>query len=129
MASVNKVIILGTLGRDPEAKETANGILVNMSLATSRRYKDSSGNLQEETEWHRVTLFGRIAEVARDYLKKGDSAYVEGRLKTRSFEDKNGVKKSYTEILAETIQLLPKRKETKETTGQSGSYSDDDPPF
>lgn len=109
MASVNKVILLGALGHSPEIKETANGVLANISMATSRRYKDSQGQLQEETEWHRVVLFGRLAEVARDYLQKGDSAYIEGRLRTRTYEDRNGVKKHSTEILGDVLQLLPKR--------------------
>ena len=124
MASVNKVILLGALGHSPEIKETANGVLANISMATSRRYKDSQGQLQEETEWHRVVLFGRLAEVARDYLQKGDSAYIEGRLRTRTYEDRNGVKKHSTEILGDVLQLLPKRRDEQQQTSQAPSSDD-----
>lgn len=124
MASVNKVILLGALGHSPEIKETANGVLANISMATSRRYKDSQGQLQEETEWHRVVLFGRLAEVARDYLQKGDSAYIEGRLRTRTYEDRNGVKKHSTEILGDVLQLLPKRRDEQPQASQVPSSDD-----
>lgn len=124
MASVNKVILLGALGHSPEIKETANGVLANISMATSRRYKDSQEQLQEETEWHRVVLFGRLAEVARDYLQKGDSAYIEGRLRTRTYEDRNGVKKHSTEILGDVLQLLPKRRDEQQQASQAPSSDD-----
>lgn len=110
MASINKVILVGNLGADPEARELGeNSILTNMSLATTRRYKNRDGEYVDETEWHRVVFFGRTAEVARDYLKKGSQAYVEGRLRTRRYSDKEGVERFTTEIVGETLQLLDRR--------------------
>lgn len=107
MASVNKVILLGNLGRDPELRNMPNGdAAVAVSLATTRKWKDKSGEKQEETEWHRVTAFGRTAEVICEYVKKGDPLYVEGRLRTRKWTDKDGVEKYTTEIVAEQIQFL-----------------------
>ena len=101
MASVNKVILIGNLGRDPETRYTAEGGLAicSITVATSRRYKDAQGALQEETEWHRVVLFGRQAEVAQTYLKKGNPVYIEGRLRTRKYTDKQGVERFSTEIV------------------------------
>lgn len=110
MASVNKVILLGNLGRDPETRYTADGAAItNITLATSRRYKDSSGQQQEETEWHRVAFFGRLAEIAGEYLKKGRPVYVEGRLRTRKWQDKEGQDRYTTEIVADQMQLLGSR--------------------
>jgi single-strand DNA-binding protein len=111
MASVNKVILIGNLGRDPEVRYTANGTAIcNLGLATTRSWKDkTSGEKVEETEWHRVSLFDRLAEIAGEYLKKGSSVYVEGRLKTRKWTDKDGVEKYTTEVLAETMTLLGSR--------------------
>jgi single-strand DNA-binding protein len=108
MASVNKVIVLGNLGRDPEVRYTANGAAIcNVGVATSRQWKDkTSGEKQEETEWHRVVFYDRLAEIAGEYLKKGSSVYVEGRLKTRKWTDKDGVEKYTTEIVASEMQLL-----------------------
>ena len=98
MASVNKVILLGNLGRDPETRYTTGGDAVtNLSIATSEQWKDKSGEKQERTEWHRVVLFGRQAEVAGEYLKKGRSVYIEGRLQTRKYTDKDGVERYSTE--------------------------------
>ena len=106
MASVNKVIILGRLGRDPEFKTTDSGTsIANLSMATTRRRKDASGDRQEETTWHRVVIFGRQAEVARDYLKSGAEAYVEGRLHTTKYTDKNGQERYGYEIVCESLQL------------------------
>jgi len=108
MASVNKVILVGNLGRDPEVRYTPSGAAVcNISLATTRNWKNKdSGERQEETEWHRVVFYDRLAEIAGEYLKKGRSVYVEGRLKTRKWQDKDGVEKYTTEIIAEQMQLL-----------------------
>jgi single-strand DNA-binding protein len=107
MASVNKVILLGNLGRDPETRYTTGGDAVcNLSIATSEQWKDKNGEKQERTEWHRVVLFGRQAEIAGDYLKKGRSVYVEGRLQTRKYTDKDGVEKYSTEIVGDRMQLL-----------------------
>ena len=107
MASVNKVILLGNLGRDPETRYTAGGDAVtNLSIATSEQWKDKSGEKQERTEWHRVVLFGRQAEIAGEYLKKGRSVYIEGRLQTRKYTDKDGVEKYSTEVVGDRMQLI-----------------------
>lgn len=107
MASVNKVILLGNLGRDPETRYTTDGSAVtNLNIATSEQWKDKSGEKQERTEWHRVVLFGRTAEIAGEYLKKGRSVYIEGRLQTRKYTDKDGVEKYSTEIVADRMQLI-----------------------
>ncbi len=107
MASVNKVILLGNLGRDPETRYTTGGDAVtNLNIATSEQWKDKSGEKQERTEWHRVVLFGRQAEIAGEYLKKGRSVYIEGRLQTRKYTDKDGVEKYSTEIVGDRMQLI-----------------------
>lgn len=113
MASVNKVIVLGNLGRDPELRYSASGSPVcNASIATSRSWKDkASGERQEETEWHRVVFYDRLAEVAGEYLKKGRPVYVEGRLKTRKWQDKEGRDQYTTEVIAESMQLIGGREE------------------
>ncbi|MDD2977015.1 single-stranded DNA-binding protein [Aquabacterium sp.] len=108
MASINKVILIGNLGRDPEVRYTPSGAAVcNVSVATTRNWKDkSSGDKVEETEWHRVVFYDRLAEIAGEYLKKGRPVYVEGRLKTRKWQDKDGKDNYTTEIVAEQMQLL-----------------------
>jgi len=108
MASINKVIIIGNLGRDPEVRYTPNGAAVcNVSVATTRNWKDkNSGEKIEETEWHRVVFYDRLAEIAGEYLKKGRPVYVEGRLKTRKWQDKDGKDNYTTEIVADNMQLL-----------------------
>ena len=111
MASVNKVIIVGNLGRDPEVRYTPDGSAVcNVSVATTRSWKNKeSGDKSEETEWHRVVFYDKLAEIAGEYLKKGRSVYVEGRLKTRKWQDKDGVEKYTTEIVATDMQMLGSR--------------------
>lgn len=111
MASVNKVIIVGNLGRDPEVRYNPNGgAWCTVSIATTRNWKDkTSGEKVEETEWHRVVFNDRLAEIAGEYLKKGRSVYVEGRLKTRKWTDKDGVEKFTTEIIANEMQMLGSR--------------------
>lgn len=111
MASVNKVILVGNLGRDPETRYSPNGgAICNVSIATTRNWKDkASGERKEETEWHRVVFYDRLAEIAGEYLKKGRPVYVEGRLKTRKWTDKEGAEKFTTEIIAEEMQLLGSR--------------------
>ena len=106
MASVNKVVLLGRLGRDPETRYASDGgtPICHLAVATSRRYKDRNGERQEETEWHIVVLFGRAAEIAQQYLLKGSEVYIEGRLRTRSYE-KDGIKRYSTEIIGEQMQL------------------------
>jgi single-strand DNA-binding protein len=106
--TVNKVILLGNVGKDPEIRSTTGGTLVaNLSLATSERYKDKGGEWQERTEWHNLVGYARGAEILRDYVKKGSKLYVEGRITTRSWDDKETGKKAYrTEIVVNEISLL-----------------------
>ena len=108
MASVNKVILIGNLGKDPETRYMPSGDAVtNITLATTEAWKDKkSGDKQEHTEWHRVSFFGRSAEVAGEYLKKGSPVYVEGRIRTRKWQDKEGQDRYTTEIVADRMQLL-----------------------
>ena len=114
MASVNKVIIVGNLGRDPEVRYTAdNRAIANIAVATSENYTDkNSGEKKEITEWHRIVFFNRLAEIAGEYLKKGSSVYVEGRLKTRKWTDQSGTERYTTEIVADNMQMLGGRNST-----------------
>ncbi|WP_079420478.1 single-stranded DNA-binding protein [Thiomonas intermedia] len=123
MASVNKVILVGNLGRDPETRFAPSGAAIcNITIATSRNWKDkASGEKREETEWHRVVFYDKLAEIAGEYLKKGRPVYVEGRLKTRKWTDKDGIEKYTTEIIAEEMQLLGGRE-----GGGGGGGADDD---
>ena len=111
MASVNKVIVVGNLGRDPETRYMPDGAAItNVSIATSFQWTDkASGEKKEETEWHRVVFRGKLAEVAGEYLKKGSQVYVEGRLRTRKWQDKEGQDKYTTEIMADRMQMLGSR--------------------
>ena len=114
MASLNKVHIIGTLGRAPEVRYTPSGAAVcNLRLATNRRWKSKDGEQQDETEWHSVVLYDRQAEVAGEYLKKGRPVYIEGRLKTRKWQDKDGNDRYTTEIVSESMQLLGGRDESE----------------
>ncbi len=108
MAAINKVILIGNLGKDPEVRYTPNGnAICNVSVATTRTWKDkTSGDKQEETEWHRVVFYDRLAEIAGEYLKKGRPIYVEGRLKTRKWQNKEGQDVYTTEIIANEMQML-----------------------
>lgn len=124
MASVNKVILVGNLGRDPEVRYSPDGAAVcNLSLATTSSWKDkASGEKREETEWHRVVMYSRLAEIAGEYLKKGRSVYIEGRLKTRKWQDKDtGADRYSTEIIADQMQMLGGREEGG--GGGGGNYS------
>jgi single-strand DNA-binding protein len=105
--SVNKVILLGRLGQDPELKYTPGGSAVcNFSLATTESWTDKGGQKQEKTEWHRIVVWGKLAELCNQYLAKGRQAFLEGRLQTRSWDDKDGQKRYTTEILASTVQFI-----------------------
>lgn len=130
MASVNKVILLGNLGRDPEVRYSPDGgAIANVSIATTSRYKDkSSGDMREDTEWHRVVFFGRLAEIAGEYLKKGRPVYVEGRLRTRKWQDQAGQEKYTTEIVADQMQLLGGRDGGGSSGGPSGLPGPSDDP-
>lgn len=124
MASVNKVILIGNVGRDPETRYSPNGgAICNLSIATTRNWKDkASGEKREETEWHRVVFYDRLAEIVGEYVRKGRALYVEGRLKTRKWQDKDGVEKYTTEIIAEEMQLLGSR-DGGGGGGEGGGYS------
>ena len=118
MASVNKVILIGNLGRDPETRYTTGGDAVtNIRLATTDTWKDKAGEKQEKTEWHSVVFFGRQADIAGEYLKKGRQVYVEGRLQTRKWQDKEGQDRYTTEIVADRMQMLGSR----QGAGEAGS--------
>ncbi len=107
MASVNKAIIIGNLGKDPEMRFMPSGdAICNFSIATTDSWKDKSGEKQEKTEWHRISMFGKLAEIAGEYLKKGSQVYVEGRLQTRKWQDKDGHERYTTEIVADRMQML-----------------------
>lgn len=139
--SVNKVIILGRLGQDPELKFLPNGTAVcNFSLATSETWTDKSGTKQEKTEWHKTIVWGKLAELCNEYLKKGSQAYIEGKLQTRSWDDKDGTKRYSTEIIANTVQFISRNNNSgpnqTTTDNQDIGYSDhssnfgaDDIPF
>lgn len=110
MASVNKVILIGNLGRDPEVRYMPEGgAIANISVATTDVWKDKAGEKQERTEWHRVAFFGKLAEIAGEYLKKGSQVYVEGRLQTRKWQDKDGQDRYTTEVVADRMQMLGRR--------------------
>jgi single-strand DNA-binding protein len=110
MASINKVILIGNLGRDPETRYLPDGgAVTNISVATTDVWKDKSGEKQERTEWHRVAFFGRLAEIAGEYLKKGSPVYIEGRLQTRKWQDKEGQDRYTTEIVANDMKMLGSR--------------------
>lgn len=113
MASINKVILIGNLGRDPETRYANSGeAITSVSVATTDKWKDkASGEQKEQTEWHRVVFFGKLAEIAGEFLKKGSQVYVEGKLKTRKWTDKDGAEKYTTEIVADTMQMLGSKSE------------------
>ena len=111
MASVNKVIVVGNLGADPETRYLPSGEAVtNIRVATTDKWKDkASGEMKEATEWHRISFFGRLAEIAGEYLKKGSQVYIEGRIRTRKYQDKDGVERYSTEIIGDRMQMLGSR--------------------
>jgi single-strand DNA-binding protein len=118
--SVNKVILVGRLGRDPETRFTPNGQAVcNFSLATDESYKDRAGERQKRTEWHRIVLWGKLAELAQQYLKKGSLIYLEGRIQSRQWDDREGQKRTSFEIVANTMKFLGARGEAAAAAGAS----------
>jgi len=124
--SLNRVTLLGNLGADPEFRTTPNGTSVaSMRMATTETYKDKNGEWQDITEWHNVSLWNRLAEVARDYLKKGNKVFVEGRLRTRTYEDKEKTTKYFTEVVATNMILLtPKEgQSSSEPSAKTASYN------
>lgn len=128
--SVNKAILIGNVGKDPEVKFLPSGSAVaNFTLATSERFKDKSGEFQERTEWHNLTAYQRLAEIVRDYVKKGSKLYVEGRIQTRSWDDQaSGQKKYRTEIVVNDLVLLSGRGEGDGGGGSRSSSYDQRPP-
>ncbi len=107
MASVNKAILIGNLGADPELRYTPSGSAVaTFNIATTDKWKGKDGQMQERTDWHRIVLWERQAEIAKEYLRKGSAVYIEGRIQTRNYEDKEGVKRYVTEIIGQRMQLL-----------------------
>lgn len=143
MASVNKVILIGNLGADPETRYLPSGDAVtNIRVATTEKWRDKGGEQQEHTEWHRIAFFGKLAEIAGEYLKKGSPVYVEGRIRTRKWQNRDGQDQWTTEILADNIQFLGGRdsgsdssydsspsRDTEGGYGGGGSAPDDDIPF
>ncbi|MBL8521591.1 MAG: single-stranded DNA-binding protein [Betaproteobacteria bacterium] len=124
MASLNKVLLIGNLGRDPETRYMPDGgAITNVSIATTSQWKDKSGEKQEATEWHRVAFFGRLAEIAGEYLKKGSQVYVEGRIRTRKWTDKDGQEKYSTEIVADEMKMLGSRQGMGGDDSRGGDYS------
>jgi len=131
MAGVNKVILVGNLGKDPEMRKLEGGVTrVNFSLATTEYYKDKEGRRIEQTEWHNIVLWRGLADNAEKLLKKGSTVYIEGKIQTRKWQDKDGVSRSITEILGETFQLI-KRSEPNTQGGAdtNPSIASDDLPF
>jgi single-strand DNA-binding protein len=124
MASVNKVILVGNLGRDPEVRYSAEGSAIcNISIATTSNWKDkASGERREETEWHRVVMYNRLAEIAGEYLRKGRPVYIEGRLRTRKWQNKEGQDQYTTEIIADQMQMLGGRDSAGGESGSSAGY-------
>lgn len=121
MASVNKVILVGNLGRDPEIRYMPSGdAMANLNLATTDSWKDKNGEKQEKTEWHRIVMFGKQAEIAGEFLKKGSQVYIEGRLQTRKWTDKDGQERYTTEIVADRMQMLGSRSGGSEPMGGGG---------
>ena len=122
--SVNKVILVGRLGQDPDVRYMPNETAVcNFSLATSSSYKDKSGERVDQTEWHRIVMFGKVAEIAKEYLKKGSQVFIEGRLQTRKWQTKEGQDRYTTEVVAATMQMLGS-KDTSSGSGESPSDFD-----
>ncbi|CCD30226.1 Single-stranded DNA-binding protein (SSB) (Helix-destabilizing protein) [Candidatus Glomeribacter gigasporarum BEG34] len=124
MASLNKVLLIGNLGADPEMRSLPSGDAVtNIRIATSTRYKDkSSGEMKELTEWHRIVFFGRLAEIAGEYLRKGSPVYVEGQIRTRKWQDQSGQDRYSTEIVADQMQMLGSRGASAPADMESGGY-------
>ncbi len=131
--SVNKVIIVGNLGKDPESRFTPQGTAVtNLSVATNESWKNQSGELQDRTEWHRVVMYGKMAETASEYMKKGQMVYVEGRLQTNEWEDQNQVKRKTTEIRCDNFTMLGRRSDSAQGSTAPNNKTedqDDDLPF
>lgn len=127
MSGVNRVILLGRLGSDPEVRFTQGGqAIANFRMATTEKWTDRNGQKQERTEWHRVNVWGRLAETCGEHLRKGSQAFVEGRIQTREWQDREGNKRTTTEIVATSVVFVGGRGERQESHGGGGGFSDDD---
>jgi len=129
MSSVNKVILLGNIGKDPEVRETKAGNIVNLVMATSEKYTDKSGQKQENTEWHNLVVFGKLADVVAKYVKKGDKLYVEGSITTRKWEDKEGNTRYNTEIKVRDLTMLGGTEKKAQPVAAGIDEDDDQLPF
>lgn len=138
MASLNKAMLIGNLGKDPEIKYTPEGLAIaKFSMATKEQWKDKDGQKQDKTEWHNIVAFGKLAEICGEYLAKGKQVYIEGRIQTRSWDDKDGNKKYTTEIVANTMQMLGKADASSKGAAATDenavvsepSHTEDDVPF
>ena len=136
--SVNKIVLVGHLGADPESRFTPSGVAVStFNMATNESWKNKEGEYEDRTEWHRIVLYGKAAETASEYMKKGQLAYVEGRIRTRSWEDKDGMTRYTTEVLGDRFTMLGRKSENKSTApaeadasaSAGGGGGDDDLPF
>jgi len=123
MASLNKVMLIGNLGKDPEVRYTTSGQgVASFSVATSEKFKNKSGDMEERTEWHNVVLWGKLAEIAKEYLSKGKTVYIEGRLQTRKWQDKDGRDRYTTEVVGDRMQMLsPKGDGGRSGGGRGGN--------
>ncbi len=129
MAGVNKVILVGNLGADPEIRYTPSGMAVaNFRLATSENWTNKDGQRETRTEWHRIVTFGKLAEICGEYLTKGKQVYIEGRIQTRQWDDKDGIKRYTTEIVATTMQMLGTAGDRTRTEGEPLQASENEPP-
>ena len=134
--SVNKVILIGNLGQDPESRFTPSGTAVtNLSVATNESWKDQSGESQDRTEWHRIVMYGKMAETASEYMKKGQMVYIEGRLQTNEWEDQNQIKRKSTQVRCDNFTMLGRRNDNSSNYSEeqkekfSSNDNDDDIPF
>lgn len=128
--SLNKVMLLGRLGSEPEMREVGNGNNVcNFSVATSEKWKDKQGNAQEKTEWHRISAFGKLAEICNQYLSKGREVFIEGKLSTRSWEDDQGNKRYATDIIASNVQFIGGKKDDSAKPESQAAFTASDVPF
>jgi len=122
--SINKVILIGNLGQDPELRYTSSGVAVaSFSMATSESWKDQDGNVQEKTQWHKLVAWRKLAEIVGEYLKKGSKVYIEGRIQYRSYDDKNGVKRDITEIVVDQMLMLDSKGGSHANSGASAAVA------
>jgi single-strand DNA-binding protein len=126
MASLNKVMLIGNLGKDPEVRYTTSGQgVASFSVATSEKFKNKSGDMEERTEWHNVVLWGKLAEIAKEYLSKGKTVYIEGRLQTRKWQDKDGRDRYTTEVVGDRMQMLSPKGGGGRPSGEPAAAYDD----